>query len=608
MTAVDILVRGGDANAFESALRSNTTRWRLLDSAAQATGERDVVVIDAGTSLTPGSLDRMRRCAESDPRIGTVTPFVHGAPQARWAVERAAIPVYPDISDSSAACVLVRGDVWCRISDCEPAHYAVRARALGYRSVLCDDALVVFPGEEKTRTAADASAPIRAMVEVQLPVVRQGALPGVLHVVHALGGGTEKYVRELIAASSELCRHYFLRIYHDRFVVKPAGDDDAPGFAWPRMGEVGPAWLQEICAWLRIGVVHVHSLVGSGDDLLDALACAGVPYCYSAHDMYLPCPTVYLIDRDGDYCDATTEPEACRRCLARFTEHASVDIAAWRTRHRGFLAGAGKVYAPSRWAAYTLRKYFPEVAVAVAPPHAVRARPLGAHDALNALPLPDDGRRSIGVLGAIGPEKGARVVEAMAARIRERGLPLRIVVIGYTDRANRDQAPDGVLAIHGPYRRDEVEPLLDAYQISLVVFPTIWPETFSYTLSEAWSAGRPVLVPPRGALRERVEATGAGWLIDAWPDVDALLDQIMAVTAPESAAALSEKARLARAADDGGADDRRRAHALYRDLLAAGRPPGEPPGTRYAVYEAACRAFGLAPRTSRDRLVRPLRG
>ena len=83
-------------------------------------------------------------------------------------------------------------------------------------------------------------------------------------------------------------------------------------------------------------------------------------------------------------------------------------------------------------------------------------------------------------------------------RIRERGLPLRIVVIGYTDRESRHQAADQVLTIHGPYRRDEIEALFDHYRIALLAFPTIWPETFSYTLSEGWPAGRPALVP-RGA-------------------------------------------------------------------------------------------------------------
>jgi hypothetical protein len=41
---------------------------------------------------------------------------------------------------------------------------------------------------------------------------------------------------------------------------------------------------------------------------------------------------------------------------------------------------------------------------------------------------------SIGVLGAIGPVKGARQLERLVARSRERKLPFRWVVVGYMDR------------------------------------------------------------------------------------------------------------------------------------------------------------------------------
>src|SRR5262249_27879570 len=170
--------------------------------------------------------------------------------------------------------------------------------------------------------------------------------------------------------------------------------------------------------------------------------------CYSVHDMYLPCPTVYLIDTAGEYCNATTDIAVCRRCIAQFPglDH---DIEGWRNRYAGFLAKAARVYAPSQWARHTLLRYYPDSAVTVAPPHEEPVHASGIRDASSVLEIPDDGHRAIGILGAIGPEKGARKVEALAARIRERGLPLRLVVVGYTDVANRLQSEDCVLTIHG---------------------------------------------------------------------------------------------------------------------------------------------------------------
>jgi hypothetical protein len=62
--------------------------------------------------------------------------------------------------------------------------------------------------------------------------------------------------------------------------------------------------------------------------------------------------------------------------------------------------------------------------------------------------------------------------------------------------------------------------LLRDYGVDLVLFPSAGPETFSYTLSEAWAAGQPVLVPPIGALAERVRAHDAGFVMTGaqWRD------------------------------------------------------------------------------------------
>ncbi len=72
------------------------------------------------------------------------------------------------------------------------------------------------------------------------------------------------------------------------------------------------------------------------------------------------------------------------------------------------------------------------------------------------------------------------------------------------------------------------------------MFPSLGPETFAYTLSEAWAAGRAVLVPPIGALAGRVADHGAGWIMDEaeWRDDARLLDRLVALTGPDGRAAL----------------------------------------------------------------------
>ena len=57
-------------------------------------------------------------------------------------------------------------------------------------------------------------------------------------------------------------------------------------------------------------------------------------------------------------------------------------------------------------------------------------------------------------------------------------------------------------------------------EIDIICILPIWPETFSYTVSEAWLNGIPIVATDIGAVGERIRKTGGGWLVkpDASPD------------------------------------------------------------------------------------------
>jgi hypothetical protein len=188
--------------------------------------------------------------------------------------------------------------------------------------------------------------------------------------------------------------------------------------------------------------------------------------------------------------------------------------------------------APSKSAADLLARYYPLHAVSVVP----HDKPDVAHCNIPVEPkftLPDDGIPTVAVLGAIGPVKGARRFERLVALTRQRKLPIRWVLIGYLDRQYLPvQDEDKVRTVHGPYRTAEIPALLDHYRVRMTVFPSAGPETFSYTLTESFAAGRPALVPPIGALGERVEASGGGWLMNDWQHDQAILDQLTQLLSP----------------------------------------------------------------------------
>ncbi len=165
------------------------------------------------------------------------------------------------------------------------------------------------------------------------------------------------------------------------------------------------------------------------------------------------------------------------------------------------------------------------------------------------LALPDDDVPTVAVLGAVGPDKGARRLERMVSLVRASRTRLRFVLIGYMDVEHGPwQSDDAVMTVHGRYDPRHLPDLLAHYRVDLVAYPSAGPETFSFTLSEAWAAGCPVVVPPFGALAERVAGTGAGWTwTDAeWRDEAAMLARIAALVAPANRLALAASAECAR--------------------------------------------------------------
>jgi GT2 family glycosyltransferase/glycosyltransferase involved in cell wall biosynthesis len=596
----------------------------------------DVVLLNSDTVVTGDWLQAFRDCAASDARIGTITPFSNNAeicsfprfcvnntmdgagdPEAvSAAISAAAVPTYPDLPTGVGFCMFIRRALIDEVGDLDLAFGAgygeendlcLRAARAGWRNVLADNAFVLhvggrsFAGQKAdlsprntaillerhphyTRMVEDyiKADPLRALREAAAArlAIAIGPSRGVLHVIHDHGGGTETHVRALIEASRDRWRHYLAIAVRDEWQVEEhRADGSVVTFDLERRSnESWRDFLGAICTTFGIALIHLHNVSACRDGLLTALRDLGIPYGYTVHDLNFACPTITFLGRDGMYCGGQTDAEMCTRCLGSQPAFRDADIVAWRGRHGALVDRAAFLLAPSRWAAAMLERYFPgNVVHEIA--HGTRNVATSALSAATTgLALPDDGIPTVAVLGAIGPDKGARRIERLVALARKGNKALRFVLIGYLDvQHTRWQADDARFTVHGRYDHDELPGLLAHYRVALVLYPSAGPETFSYTLSEAWAAGVPALVPPIGALAERVGESGAGWVMsDAeWRDGSRMLDRI------ESLVGANERARLRRAGD--------RARAMPHATLAAMA------GATLAVYENALAHAG-APR------------
>ena len=572
--------------------------------------QSDVVLLNSDTVVTSGWLAALARCAQSDSTIGTVTPFSNNAEICSlprfcqnnpWpvtldtepmveALARAAVPTYPDLPTGVGFCFYIRRALLDAIGVFDPAFglgygeendYCLRAVGAGFRNVLCEDAFVLHTGGssfgDKRSELAErnmkillerhpgyldlvlgyiAADPIRPLREFALSQYRllTDSNPGVLHIIHGHGGGTEYHVRSLIAETSTALRHFLLIAVGEQWRFEE--HDAASRRCYEFRRGTGESWsdlLGGLCSRFGVDLIHVHNISGCREGLLRALAGVDVPYGYTVHDLNFACPTITLLDARHTYCGAVTDPAVCRACLAAQPAFAGVDIEHWRNEHRSVLARAAFVIAPSKWAGATLNKYFPECRVDVIA-HGREVGPVRdpRSDAVRTtLAMPDDDTPVVAVLGAIGPDKGARRLERLVELTRERGLRIRWVLIGYLDRGREPwQSADGVFTMHGPYDVNMLPALIEHYRVRLVAYPSAGPETFSFTLSEVWALGRPAIVPPVGALADRVGASGGGWVWseEEWRSEERMLDRIARVLDPtrrDEFAGASERALAA---------------------------------------------------------------
>jgi O-antigen biosynthesis protein len=550
----------------------------------------NVVLLNSDTIVSHGWLDALMHCAATDPSIGTVTPFSNNAEicsfprfcednpwpaeldaePTRAALAVAAVPTYPDLPTGVGFCLFLRRAMLDEVGIFDVAFGAgygeendlcLRAANAGWRNVLADNAFVVHTGGQSfagqkaelgPRNTAlllqrhphyldmvhdyIAADPVRALRDAAAARLAVDSSPGrgVLHIIHHHGGGTETHVRALIAGSKGLWRHYLAITVDDHWQVEEhCSDGKVVTFEFMR-GAYEPwrEFLGGICGTFDIALIHLHNISGCRDGIMTALAGFPVPYGYTVHDLNFACPTITFLAADGMFCGGVTDAAVCTRCLRAQPRVADVNISTWRTRHLDLLRHAAFRIAPSRWAADMLERYFPDCAAEVIP-HGV---PDGVLPRLSGEPLPialpDDGMPTVAVLGAVGPDKGSRRLERLVSLARARGAWVRFVLIGYMDVQHGPwQADDAVFTVHGRYDPADLPGLLDHYRVALILYPSAGPESFSYTLSEAWASGRPVLVPPIGALDERVRGSGAGWVMTdgQWRDEKLMLERVLSI-------------------------------------------------------------------------------
>ena len=305
-------------------------------------------------------------------------------------------------------------------------------------------------------------------------------LPTLLHLIPAGGGGTERCVRELADGLPQY-RHLLLHLGPEAAALE---DPQLARFVGLRNPE--PAAFERfargLLATYRVSALHLHLVGPQSLPWMQWLPRLGIGYAITLHDLGFLSAGIFA-------ADGGVEPAIDR---------------GWIACLQPLFAGAFVVTSPSAYVDSRFRPHFRDV-------ECIRVEPGLREPCPEIVGRERHPRPTVGIIGALGPHKGADLLEAVWA-LPQAGA-LRWVLLGYTENQLHPlQTEEPEIIVHGPFEHSETAALVDRYQIDLVWFPNRLAESFSYALSECWAAGRAALVPRWGALGERVGEHGGGWI------------------------------------------------------------------------------------------------
>lgn len=361
----------------------------------------------------------------------------------------------------------------------------------------------------------------------------------ILMITHMWGGGTEKHISDmaniLTAAGVDvlICQPDRKKAEINHIFV--AGSKRFMPIATFNMKE-GPEIFVKVLRSLGINHVHIQNLGGHPKEAPNffraACKTAKVFYDVTIHD-YMPiCPRFHLFDGEGLYCG---EPDIadCTWCLQQYgSPFGTPDMKEWRIRHQSLFENARLIFVPNEDVAQRLEKYFPNISFHVRHHPEAVAQPKFKAKAMGGAPKT---RRRIAILGAIGPHKGSRIILECALAALRLNLPLDFIIVGHADNHMALKNLPNV-KITGRYNESEAVEKLLSVEPDMVWFSSVWPETFSYTLSQTLQAGIFPVTFDFGAIAERLTTLGWGELLpySLMLDPEALVKRLheIKITAP----------------------------------------------------------------------------
>jgi glycosyltransferase involved in cell wall biosynthesis len=267
--------------------------------------------------------------------------------------------------------------------------------------------------------------------------------------------------------------------------------------------------LEQILKGLRISCVHIQHLLGNTLDIVEICNEQGIPCYLTLHDFYALCPNYTCLNFEGVYCGAVEEKSVCKPEICRGGSGEAFGVARHREKMQDVLPRFDRIFVPSKFLKGVMEKWYANISCDVAehwyPVPKIKQEVLLAHESNEKKAL------NVAFLGAVSKIKGSEyLMDLFDLSIQDInwhvfGAIGDEKILGFEGQSN--------VFFHGSYKREEIVEKLKKSRIDIVCLLSQVPETYGYTLTEAWMAGCPVICMDYGAVAQRVKEKGAGWIL-----------------------------------------------------------------------------------------------
>lgn len=227
---------------------------------------------------------------------------------------------------------------------------------------------------------------------------------------------------------------------------------------------------------------------------------------FLGHDYDFVCPRITCLNADNEFCRLNQSHFDCSICASQKT---GMGITQYRSMYARLLRACDeyRFFSEDTIRNFTKIYSLDRKKIRLVPHTLLEGGLSSAHWTYNPKAL--FARFTVLVLGVILKHKGSEFVRDLAGVLSKTHSDIRIVILGeYLEKVTTPN-----ITVTGRYDSERLPELMRMFEPNCALLPSVWPETFSYTVHELMQFGLPIISFDLGAQAEALKSYKRGVIV-----------------------------------------------------------------------------------------------